>query len=565
MGVVESVEACLAAACDQRANTQTEAAPRVIRSEPETIWHKLDHLLYLPLLGLRRPRDLYYYQGQGLNVLHGFTYKYLTLEHFLGELTRLQIGYPLADTLAQCYSQAWYPGKSALFIFTDWHTKPHWTKSYAHSGHITMLERVMPGTKQLILNGPDGHLLGGWNDAVDTHLSHVLVDLEADLATKLGRPIAYNIFDSEGSGLPTALRYEAAQQDYISALPRQESHTLSAFVVLGDWEPVENDAEHEAVYAQWADPLKQHEDPRRLVLMRPCGKTEPTRIYTGRIPHYLAAGQVPAHFRQRWMNQERVIRQLVNGANLNANFGYQYTDVPNRTQQRRWDDAQEKVQVSERRLAEQREALHNLHAKLNMLRRTYCQEQQSLQTQIESQVTELAQRQAEGLTWRRCEQRLQQLHRQAHTLTSRFQHQRVRLLEAAQRHRQQRDSLRREWVERCAARDTIDTDSLCRERDLQKDQIMLNLQVLFANLHDWARQHYFAPDWQRLELDTAIELIYRKPGRVQWGQTEIEVTLDPYRYPEHQRAMQETCRRFNAAQVRWCDDRLLRMRVADGP
>jgi len=319
MGVVESVAACLEAACDQSANTPTETAPRVIRSEPETIWHKLDHLLYLPLLGLRRPRDLYYYQGQGLNVLHGFTYKYLTLECFLGELTRLQIGYPLADTLAQCYSQAWYPGQSALFIFTDWHTKPHWTKSYAHSGHITMLERVMPGTKQLILNGPDGHLLGGWNDAVDTHLSHVLVDLEADLATKLGRPIAYNIFDSEGSGLPTALRYEAAQQDYISVLPRQpalarasgpgDSHTLSAFVILGDWEPVENDADHEAVYAQWADPLKQREDPRRLVLMRPCGQTEPTRIYTGRIPHYLTAGQVPAHFRQRWMNQERVIRQ----------------------------------------------------------------------------------------------------------------------------------------------------------------------------------------------------------------------------------------------------------------
>ena len=52
--------------------------------------------------------------------------------------------------------------------------------------------------------------------------------------------------------------------------------------------------------------------------------------------------------------------------------------------------------------------------------------------------------------------------------------------------------------------------------------------------------------------------------RRKWGQTDIEVTLDPYRYPEHQRAMQETCRRFNAAQVRWRDGRLLRMRLAEG-
>lgn len=561
--MVETVEACLETVRDQPAAAPPEVALRVSHSEPETVWHKLDHLLYLPLLGLRRPRDLYYYQGQGLNILHGFTYKYLTLEHFLGELTQLQMGYPLADALAYRYGQAWYPGQSPLVIFTDWHTKPHWTKSPAHSGHITMLERVMPGTKQLLLNGPGGHLLGGWNYAVDTHLNHVLVDLEADLATKLNRPIAYNIFDSEGSGLPTALRYAITLQDYLSVLPRQESHTLSVFEVLGDWEPVENDADREAVYARWADPQKIQADPRRLVLMRPRGKTDPTRIYTGRIPTSLSAGAVPARFRERWMGQERVIRQLVNGANLNANFGYQYAEVSNRTQQRRWEDAQEKVQVSERRLAEQQEALHNLHTKLQTLRRTYCQEQQDLQMQIEAQRVELTQRQAEGQTWRRREQRLQQLQNQADALPHQFQPQRIRLLKAARRHWLQRNALRREWTERGAAREAIDTQSLCRERDLQKDQVMLDLQILLASLHDWARQHYFAPDWQHLELDTATELIYRKSGGVHWGQAEIEVILDPYRYPEHQRAMQETCRRFNAAQVRWRDGRLLRMRVAE--
>jgi hypothetical protein len=59
---------------------------------------------------------------------------------------------------------------------------------------------------------------------VDTHLTHVLVDLEADLATKLQRPIAYTIFDSEGGGLPIAQRYAEAGRDYISVLPRQGDH-----------------------------------------------------------------------------------------------------------------------------------------------------------------------------------------------------------------------------------------------------------------------------------------------------------------------------------------------------
>ena len=91
---------------------------------------------------------------------------------------------------------------------------------------------------------------------------------------------------------------------------------------------------------------------------------------------------------------------------------------------------------------------------------------------------------------------------------------------------------------------------------------MLDMQVLLTSLHDWARNHYFAPLWQRLELGTAIELIYRKPGRVKWGEAAIEVVLDPYRYSEHQQAMEESCRRFNAAHVRWRDGRLLRIYVA---
>jgi len=59
-------------------------------------------------------------------------------------------------------------------------------------------------------------------------------------------------------------------------------------------------------------------------------------------------------------------------------------------------------------------------------------------------------------------------------------------------------------------------------------------------------------------------MIYRKPGQVKWGKEVIEVVLDPYRYTDQQRAMEETCRRFNAAQVRWRDGRLLCIRVVRG-
>ena len=94
---------------------------------------------------------------------------------------------------------------------------------------------------------------------------------------------------------------------------------------------------------------------------------------------------------------------------------------------------------------------------------------------------------------------------------------------------------------------------------------MLDMQVLLTSLHDWTRLHYFAPNWRDLELSTTTALIYRKPGRVRWGKEEIEVVLDSYRHPEHQQAMEESCRRFNEAQVSWRDGRLIRIRVAQPP
>jgi hypothetical protein len=87
---------CLAAARQEYAEAHSEATLRITASEPETL---LDHLLYLPVLHLTRPSELYYYQGTGLKVLYGFAYKYLTVEHFLGEVTRIRIGHSVGPLL----------------------------------------------------------------------------------------------------------------------------------------------------------------------------------------------------------------------------------------------------------------------------------------------------------------------------------------------------------------------------------------------------------------------------------------------------------------------------------
>jgi hypothetical protein len=562
MGVVEAVERTVLEARDVYLESNPGQRLHHLSSDIAALWPKLDHLLYQPIVGVIRPRDFYYYQGDGLNAIYGFTYKYLTLEHFLGQLSRVQVGAPLSEALMTTYVQAWYPEGEPLTIFADWHVKPHWTKFYSHSGHVAMWGRTMPGTKQLILNGLGGQYLGGWNYPIDTHMTHILVDLEAALERTLERPVACTIMDSEGGGLPLGERYAEAKRSYISVLPQEHARCLADFAVEGRWEPVKSDPEREAVFARWADPKRADADPRQFVLMRPRGRSDPTRIYTGQFTDHLSAGEVPWLHRRRWPYNELRIRHLIHGANLNANYGYTHTEAPNRTRQREWEVAQERVTVTERQLANHQAAVHNLRHRLADLQDSYAAERWTQEHQLVQRRRELQRRQRLGQATARAQRRVGGLRRQLTAVTQRFRRQQQRLLQQLHDHETRSRQLRARLLHRIALRDAIDTETLCRERNLAKDQIMLDLQVLLANLHDWVSRYYFAPTWRNLSLEKATQMIYRKAGQVTWFADRIEVILEPYRYRDQQRSMEVTCARFNAANVRWRDGRLLRISVA---
>jgi hypothetical protein len=562
MGVVEAVEEVVQAVHEAYIADNPAHPLHHLSTDAAAWWPKIDHLLYQPILGLTRPRDLYYYQGEGLDALYGFTYKYLTVEHFLGQLTRIQAGAPLAETLAMTYSQAWYPGAESLTLFADWHVKPHWTKEYSHAGHVTMWGRTMPGTKQLILNGFGGRLLGGWDYPIDTHMTHILGDLEAALEQTLQRPILCTILDGEGGGLPLGERYAAAERNYLSVLSGEHAHNLAEFVREGRWQAVKEDPDHEAVFAHWADPQQAARDPRRFVLMRPVSHSEPTRIYTGRFPEGLSAGEVPWLHRRRWPYNELRIRDLIHGANLNVNYGYTYTDVANRTRQRAWEAAQDQVEVTERQLSNHQAAVQNLRRRLADLQDAYTVQRRALEGQIVQQRLDLRRRQQGGQATARVQQQIGCLRQELLTLTERFQRRQRSLRRQLQQHQNQAGELHARLAHRLATRDAIDTKTLCRERETEKDQIMLDWQILLTNLHDWAAQAYFAPAWRKLSLEKATQMIYRKAGRVTWGEDQVEVVLEPYRYAHQQRNMEATCTRFNAANLRWRDGRSLHIAVA---
>lgn len=559
------IEECLAAAIVIRGEQAANGpSTRVMRSEPATVRFKLAHLQYLPILGLKRPSDLYDYQGDGLQALFGFTYRYWTVEHFLSELASLRVGYPLADALGACWCKAWFPGEEGLALYLDWHTKPHWTQRDAHVNQIAMWGRVMPGTKQLIVNGPGGELLWAVDRPVDSYLGDAVVEVGSELAGKLRHRVAYLVFDSEGNGLPAVQRQAQSGLRTISVLPGGRDHVERDFELLGEWKTPEGSSTIEVVEARWRAPRKAMEDPRRLVLMRPVGGQDPTRVYAGLIPEEVEATAVPGDFRRRWANQERRIRELVNGANLNTNYGYQAVRVPNRTQQRRWAEAAAQVAVCERWMSDHRTGVRNTQGKLAALRGRYRQEESRVRGIITEQSAILSQEEHAGKPCKRLAKELARRQRWLAQVKEHYIKQRGKLLAELRQRRARLAELTAQRAVREAARDAIDTEALCWERNLERDQIMLCMQGVLINAHHWVRRHYLAPEWENLELETAARLIYRKRGRVRWGDSVVEVTLDAYRQPEHQQAMEESCRRLNAANIRWHDGRLVRMQVARG-
>jgi hypothetical protein len=414
---------------------------------------------------------------------------------------------------------------------------------------------------QLILNGFDGRYLGGWNYPIDTHMAHILVDLEAALERTLARSIACTVMDSEGGGLPLGERYAEAERSYISVLPREHMYCLADFVLEGHWEPVKDDSEREAIFAHWADSKRVVEDPRQFILMRPLNRTNPTRIYTGKFASY-SAGEIPWQHRCRWPYNELRIRDLIHGANLNVNYGYAYTEGLNRTRQREWEAAQERVAVTERQLADRQAAVHNLRQRLVDLQSTYANQRRDLQRQLIQQRLDVQRRQRLGQTTTRAVMRVNASRRQLDVLKQRFRKRQRRLLQQLYDHQTCSYELNERLLHRIALRDAIDTETLCRERDLEKDQVMLNLQILLANLHDWSAKYYFDSHWRNLSLKKATQMIYRKAGRVSWHNDYIEVVLEPYRYSDQQRAMEASCARFNARNVHWRDGRRIRISVA---
>ena len=573
LGVPEVVHAVVEQA-------QAETAGRVLEAAWELTWDKVLHLIFLPLLAATRPWQLRYTLGSGLLGICQTAYRFETIQRVLGELAHARVGTPLRYALCRVWVETLVGPKLPLHLYIDVHLKPHWTQIFMPCGHVAMLNRVMPCTRQIIVTNPQGYVWEILDQVGDAHLRHNLPALEQELEQVTRHPVTLTIVDREANGLEVAQMYAKSRHFALLTLlddPVAEAlifgtpEASDIFRLTGRWQPLMTERGMSLAPAVWGSARTEPADPRVFWLVREDATnslraayslSQPVTDCTPDAAAVLHGSGARAVYRARWPAMEGVIREMVAGANLNENYGYQVYEVPNRLRQRQFAEAQALVGVTQKQLHHVQEQMAQAQTQLSERAETLAAHQAGLaQVQVQRE-TERQARQQAGQATRRVEQQLAALERRDQALAQRAARltQRVETGPGAKWQARQ-DELETKLTERQAAVAAIDLTQPMFERNLAKDQIMVDLQAALLNAHHWCGEHYFSGEWRRLELETATARIYRQRGHVLYTDDQVTVTLAAFAERAEQGLAEAACIKFNAAQIHDAAGRLIVMRV----
>jgi hypothetical protein len=94
----------------------------------------------------------------------------------------------MSFSLARCYFKTFY-GHEVMPVYVDGHFKAVWTLKNIPKGKHGMMERIMPGLKEVFLNGQQGHPLLHKTCPGDRHLTKELIPIVEDFEDAIGREV----------------------------------------------------------------------------------------------------------------------------------------------------------------------------------------------------------------------------------------------------------------------------------------------------------------------------------------------------------------------------------------
>lgn len=322
VGIIELLLSCVEIYAQQHPQ---ESFP-LLNHKAFTVEQRFKALFYAPLFGVKKLSELDL-KEHPLQTLIGGDYHSSTLNQFLGQLERLEVGGALMEFLAQ--------GGHGQISYIDGHMIPFWTSRCMHKGKITMLGRIMSGSNAVIVHDEKGDSLFGQFYPPDFHMNEFILDYCQQIVSHAG--IEQFVIDREINSVDIASAFEDRQWGLLSMLDKNQ------YKGLEDWElKFEGTSSHgNKLYSgQWKDETKRKEDPRWFVIIEFEEKLLPYWATT-KFKETFAAIRWPEIYSNRTEIQENSFKRMIEHAALNNNCGTKIILRPDRHQQRKVQVLQE--------------------------------------------------------------------------------------------------------------------------------------------------------------------------------------------------------------------------------
>ncbi len=563
---------------------------RIYSHKTPTLLRYIRTLCLLPAFDMERPIELNDYEGKSLGAITSTPdrrhVRYKTTDRFLRELTALDTGKEMSLSLAACYYKTFY-GHQGMPLYVDGHFKAVWTLKNIPRGKHGMMDRIMPGIKQVFLNGQDGHPLLHRTCPGDRHLTKELLPIVEDFEKTVGEEVVnVVIFDGEGCSLEVFKAFDRLNKDrgrktYPLTVLDSNQYRVEDFEVKGgegqrplkdaDFRVFRRDKKGKVKsrvalveFDYLSNANRRRKDMEKYPVMCAVVKKENgklTVIVTTMPYEEIGSGAELADlYYRRWPCQEAKFKEMTRYCNLNVNHGFRKREVFNRMAAKRLEEAEKSLAYDIRRR-------ENLKAWLEKVRRQI--EKRSVQREkagekLEAQIKRAREMLSNGrgdeVKHRtRLEKRLGELGQ----LEGKFQ-EKIRVLRGREKTLGKREDQILKSMEQNKAevkrwkKELKDTPLY--EIDSEMDHVMTNLKILYENSLLYAQDAFF-------EGKVGMEALLRQFIN-HYGDLEIVDEGKRLRFKLNRfdgkgltKKARRACRIFNEMKIRTADGILLEMAV----
>jgi len=546
---------------------------RTLVSDKETIQKKNETLLYLPVFGLSRPRELDSYYRRGLGVIVGLDrrYKYQTIDKHLRELEKLEVAKELAKELAKCYVEVWYIKvklEDERCFYIDGHAKTVWTDANIPLVYHTTKKKMEKGVEQYFIHSSKGHPLILKECPGDTRLTKAMFSLIDSFENAVGKRIVeIVVFDREGLCIEVFKEFDDRKRYFITCLRSNQYKGLDNFELKSDFVEFKKDDKGN-VTQEIADAditLKDRqtkgEYKLRVALIRNLARRKLIAIVTNiKREQDREISRVARRYYARWPNEENIYRDMMN-IYLDKNAGYKKKEVENRTVLRKKEELETNLRGIKKKLEKINKNIEQLENEIKAVKDVYAREKKEQRSE------------RRNLSFRI-------LHcvkiREKQKLLEELEFKEEMLMKILDRYHKHISELERQREKRIIYRGSLLTQKENKEKELksldlsekmyeinsEKNEIMTNFRTLLNNLNRYVAEHYFPPKYERAELRTMCNKFYRQNGYVKVRKRYIKVLLDPYDEPELQKDVEYACAKFNCSDVQTSTGQRYYMEVA---